>query len=180
VSEFCRELWRPVIGFEDRYMVSNTGRVLSRGFWSRFGNQKKWNRPRLRKLSTDVCGRKFLNIKKSGKVFMRRVHILVAEAFIGERPKGMFCCHNDGNPNNNNVNNLRWDTAKSNQLDRNAHGTSNKNENNPMAKLKLGEVSLIKKLLKNNYKQGIISKMFFVSPCCIKSIRRNLTWGNVA
>lgn len=45
------------------------------------------------------------------------VHRLVAEVFIGPCPQGMECCHNDNNPENNHVENLRWDTRSNNILD---------------------------------------------------------------
>lgn len=35
----------------------------------------------------------------------------------------MECCHNDGNPSNNIVENLRWDTHSGNMMDRTLHGT---------------------------------------------------------
>lgn len=44
-------------------------------------------------------------------------------AFVGPRPDGMVTCHNDGNPANNNLSNLRWDTQSNNQLDAVKHGT---------------------------------------------------------
>ena len=50
------------------------------------------------------------------------MHCLVLEAFIGLRPKNMECCHNDGNPQNNDLTNLRWDTKLSNAKDRIKHG----------------------------------------------------------
>jgi hypothetical protein len=40
----------------------------------------------------------------------------------------MFCCHEDDNPANNHVSNLRWDTPTANQLDALRNGR-NKNAN---------------------------------------------------
>ena len=53
------------------------------------------------------------------------VHILVATAFLGPRPDGMVCCHNDGNAKNNCILNLRWDTQSSNIKDAVKSGTHN-------------------------------------------------------
>lgn len=55
--------------------------------------------------------------------FRKLVHRLVLEVFIGLCPEGMVCCHNDGDFNNNNVNNLRWDSRTANELDKHKHGT---------------------------------------------------------
>lgn len=64
----------------------------------------------------------------------RLVHNLVLEAFVGSRPKGMYACHNNGNPKDNRIENLRWDTPKNNVKDRNGHGTDQYGVKNPSAK----------------------------------------------
>jgi hypothetical protein len=53
----------------------------------------------------------------------RHVHRLVLEAFLGPCPEGMECCHDDGRPENNRLDNLRWDTRRANVQDRSRHGT---------------------------------------------------------
>jgi hypothetical protein len=47
----------------------------------------------------------------------------------------MVCCHNNGIPNDNRVENLRWDTQVNNLKDRIAHGTENKGEQHGRAVL---------------------------------------------
>lgn len=51
------------------------------------------------------------------------VHELVLEAFVGPRPDGYTCCHNDGDPFNNHVDNLRWGSRSKNEYDKVFHGT---------------------------------------------------------
>ncbi|WP_433734962.1 HNH endonuclease [Pseudomonas monteilii] len=59
----------------------------------------------------------------SAKPFRRLAHRLVATAFI-PNPDGLSdVAHNDGNPGNNLLSNLRWDTHQANQMDMRAHGT---------------------------------------------------------
>lgn len=58
-------------------------------------------------------------------------HRLVYEAFVGPIPKGMVCCHSDGNPRNNRVDNLRVDTQRANIADKKAHGTHQVGEKHP-------------------------------------------------
>lgn len=45
------------------------------------------------------------------------LHRLILEAWKGPCPSGLVGCHNDGNPNNNHIDNLRWDTRSSNVID---------------------------------------------------------------
>lgn len=51
-------------------------------------------------------------------------HRLVLQAFVGPCPEGMEACHNNGNPADNRLENLRWDTPSSNALDKVKHGTA--------------------------------------------------------
>lgn len=57
------------------------------------------------------------------KVYTVPVHTLVLEAFIGPRSENHVCCHGNGNPVDNRLANLRWDTEKANAEDAIRHGT---------------------------------------------------------
>lgn len=52
----------------------------------------------------------------------RFVHRLVLESFVGPCPEGMEACHNDGDPSNNSLYNLRWGTRQENYDDSIRHG----------------------------------------------------------
>jgi len=115
--------WRPVVGYEGLYEVSDAGdvRSLSRAVPNRYGTRRVQGRV----LTASVGQRGRLSVNLSdGRAEMRLVHHLVLEAFVGPRPEGMECCHGDGNPGNNRLENLRWDTHTSNMLDMKAHGTN--------------------------------------------------------
>jgi hypothetical protein len=47
----------------------------------------------------------------------RQVHHLVLLAHGYPRPDGHECCHKDGNPTNNHLDNLEWGTRKKNIMD---------------------------------------------------------------
>lgn len=61
--------------------------------------------------------------RRTDRMVHERVHRLVLEAFIGPCPDGMVGCHTDGDPLNNRLDNLRWDTPSNNNRDKRAHGT---------------------------------------------------------
>lgn len=88
------------------------------------------------RLKAKIKGNSFghIRVMLSGAV-MRLVHHLVLEAFVGPRPQGMQCCHNNGDPADNRLSNLRWDTPKANSADRLLHGTDKRGEKNRRAKL---------------------------------------------
>ena len=60
-----------------------------------------------------------------GRQHTKKVHRLVLEAFVGPCPDGMECCHANGDPADNRLANLRWDTPASNTQDRIRHGVHN-------------------------------------------------------
>lgn len=112
------------------YRVGDDGSVWSK---SRHGSWKRLKPTADHGGHVRVClGRGLAN--------KRYVHRLVLEAFIGPRPEGMECCHNDGNPANNVLENLRWGTPVGNQADRIRHGTSNRGSRHGLAKLTSADV----------------------------------------
>lgn len=117
------EVWRPVVGYEGAYEVSNLGRVRSLDRWiERVTGARQRLRGRI--LSIQFDGRyESVRLKLGGAGRTVRVHQLVTEAFIGPRPDGMEVCHDDGDPRNNRVDNLRYDTHAANSQDRIKHGT---------------------------------------------------------
>lgn len=121
------EEWRPVVGYEGRYEVSNHGRVRSLDRYARAGkhSNRLYRGKMLRLIRSDETGRVSVGIHKDGKHRTRLVHHLVLEAFIGPRPRGTEGCHWDGDASNNRASNLRWDTHIANEHDKRRHGTHN-------------------------------------------------------
>lgn len=67
-------------------------------------------------------GKRYLTVDFISPKKQFLVHRLVLLSFIGPCPKGEEGCHYDGNPLNNELKNLRWDTSKANSLDMVRHG----------------------------------------------------------
>jgi hypothetical protein len=92
------------------YAVAADGSV-----WSRQTTRRtfaaNWRRLRVTQ-STD--GHLVVRICTNGIKRAFGVHRLVLEVFLGPCPPGMECCHGDGNPTNNVLGNLRWDTHQAN------------------------------------------------------------------
>jgi HNH endonuclease len=68
----------------------------------------------------------FVALRRDGITFQRKIAHLVLEAFIGPQSADLEACHNDGNPQNNRLDNLRWDTHIANVADMVIHGTKTK------------------------------------------------------
>lgn len=97
-----QEVWKPVVGYEGLYEVSNLGRVKS---LPRNGTIKEE-----RVLIPNDNGYGYLKLTLSKKnVITKYVHILVAESFLGYKAnKNVIAVdHIDCNTYNNNLSNLR-------------------------------------------------------------------------
>lgn len=118
------EIWKPVVGYEGLYEVSSFGRVRSvdRSVpTGRAGHAPLRLKGRVLKLRYN---RQYpaITLHKEGGIKGRTVHSLVLEAFVGPRPPKRYGCHNDGDPRNNHIDNLRWDTQSNNLHDAVKHG----------------------------------------------------------
>ncbi len=105
--------WRDIKGYEGLYQVSDTGLVRSVDRMTT-GNRNRMLKGKLLSQGTNTFGYFVVALCKDGKARTKRVHRLVAEAFLpcdNERP---YINHKDGNPQNNQVDNLEWCTQKEN------------------------------------------------------------------
>lgn len=106
------EIWKPIKGLEDRFMISNSGRVKS---IARF-NGKYLVKERIMKTKITQYGYQAINLwdGKTRRCFL--LHRLVAEAFVPNPLNKPVIDHLDGNKLNNNYNNLEWvSSAENNQ-----------------------------------------------------------------
>jgi hypothetical protein len=121
------EVWKDCPGHPG-YQVSSLGRV--RSFRVPRSTNKTSQLPRvLAQLALGSKGNKYPAVtlgRLSGRCPAYRIHNLVLLAFVGPRPSGMEACHGDGNPWNNALSNLRWDTRTANVADAKRHGTRGK------------------------------------------------------
>ena len=105
---------------------------------------------------------------------------LVLTAFVGPCPHGMEACHNDGNPANNNLTNLRWDTVRSNVHDAIRHGTFIRGERVGSAILTATQVEWIRA----TYSCGTVTMKSLadqvqVSENTVRHIVHRRTWKHV-
>lgn len=120
------ELWRDIPGWERSHQISNRGNVRSKPRTVTYiTGQKVRYEGRDLLLESARTGYRMIRLSFEGKSERYYVHRLVLETFIGRAPAGTECCHNNGNPADNRLENLRWGTTRENSLDRVRHGTHN-------------------------------------------------------
>lgn len=114
------EIWKPVVGYEGLYEVSNLGRVRSLDKITADGRRIKG---KILKGKIDKGGYLLVILCKDKKQTTYKVHRLVAEHFI-PNPQNKPCIdHINTVRTDNRVENLRWATYK-------------ENGNNPLTKIK--------------------------------------------
>lgn len=180
------ENWKPVIGFEGFYEVSDRGSVRSadrievvKTRWGGFTSRKKHGK--ILSPGKKPGGYLFVGMfNGSEKAKYAMIHCLVAEAFIGERPtKHHHVAHNDGNKENNNLNNLRYATCKENSKDKIKHGTLLMGESIKNSKLKESDVILIRNMY-GSVSAKQISCIFGIHENHVYRIANGDRWGWLA
>lgn len=112
------EHWKPIPDCPG-YEVSDHGRVRSyytpknTGIWHTATTPQKILKPRIK-----TNGYHTVIIRDTqGKQLDKTIASLVLLTFVGPRPDGMDVCHNNDDPSNNRLDNLRYDTRQNNILD---------------------------------------------------------------
>ena len=123
MEESISESWRPVVGFEGAYEVSDLGRIRSLDrMVSGLSGTLRLRPGHVRTPWADAKGYLVVDFYADNRKRRRFVHQAVLEAFVGPAPEGMECCHRDDNPANNALTNLRWGTRSDNKSDRLRNG----------------------------------------------------------
>lgn len=175
-----KEIWKPVRGYEGCYEVSNKGRV--RSLARQIQSQNRWGPITLRwpekilALLENQDGYFKVLLSKNGKTTNKLVSTLVAEAFLGPRPEGLLVLHNDGNPKNNYVSNLRYGTQRENMQDSIKHGTRPHGRAHKSAKLTEQQVREIRASKETNVH---LAWLYEVDPSTVRLARIGKNWRHI-
>ncbi len=158
--------------FEKKYAITKDGRVwsypkytLKSGCW--------------RKSGFDKNGYLIIPLWKENKQYIRKIHRLVAEAFIPNPKNKPQVNHKNGIKNDNRIENLEWVTNKQNH----EHAMKNGLYINI-----IGEKHYKAKLTENNVKeikkhpeitQKTFAERFGVNRWQIYAIRHGITWKHI-
>lgn len=105
------------IEYAPGYFVSELGIVYGPGSMGHRAYHK------MHQYAVDDYGHQVVDLYINGKRKHKHVAVLVAEAFIPNPNNYPEVCHDDGNPYNNHVTNLKWGTHVENMRDSIRHGT---------------------------------------------------------
>ena len=158
--------WKWIEDFEESYEISDEGDVRS---YRRFKDEG-----RIMKLSNQNGYLKVV-LNVNGKTFHKRVHRLVAFAFLPKPDYKNQVNHKNGNKHDNRVENLEWTTPAENTRHASDTGLLLPYQN----KLDPEKVKAIRFLDKNGFSRDSLSRIFNVVPSNIYQICDRKTWKYV-
>ena len=166
-----REEWRWVPGYEDLYMVSNFGNVMSQR--SGHGSSPMG----ILKPQKNNAGYLQVNLIKNKKSKNVMIHRIVAAAFIPNPDNKEEVNHKDGNKTNNHTSNLEWVTRSENL--RHAYrelGVDLSGRKKTAKKLTKEQILEIY----NSTETGqVLAQRFGVSDTMVYAIKNGKSWRNI-
>lgn len=172
----AEEEWKPIFGWEDRYMISSHGRLKCLENTYEIGINGYYHRPEMIK-KVFLRGKYYVAIlTRNKKQISKSIHSLVLENFVGPRPYGLEGCHNDGNRTNNYLSNLRWDTVQGNADDRKKHGTVLRGSQCSWAVI---DEELALWIKESKQKNSELMRILGLNESIIRRVRIGETWRHV-
>lgn len=149
------------------YFATRNGKI-----WSAKTN--RWRR------TIFTAGQLFVSLSEHNVVTKYQVGQLVLETFVGPCPPGMECRHLDGNPRNNDLENLRWGTHYENVQDSIIHGTYVRGETQGNSKLTNEQAAEIRRHLAAGVPRKELAKRFHVGRDTIRRIDLRMSYIEAA
>ncbi len=171
MKKTTKEIWLQVPGLAGYYEVSSFGRVRTMNWKQRRGCI------RLMRPFSGHKGHQAIVFTRYAKRLRRLVHRLVLEAFIGPCPNGCEASHKDGNPKNNAITNLVWETPSQNNRRKLEHGTHNRGEQHASSILNEKDVLWIRRDVSTSVKDK--AAILGVSKSLIYAIKAKKRWRHV-
>lgn len=171
-----QEKWLPIVEYEGWYSVSNLGRIR------RDKAQCGTRIGKINKSCANKIGYSIVVLSKNCIAKTFRVHFLVTQSFLGEKPKGLTTNHIDGNKTNNKISNLEYSSYSENGL--HAYRLGLKigmfGIKNPNCKISKNIVIKIRKKYKSeNISQSKLGKIYGISQTQVGRIIRNERWNYI-
>lgn len=173
------EIWLPVKNYEGVYEVSNTGliRTIERPIKNRYGYRTI--KPIIRKPRKDKRGYLIIDLRFYMGIECKKVHRLVAKAFLPNPNNLQEVNHIDHNKENNCVSNLQWVSHSENV----AHTVASKKhaygEKQGGSILKECDVLQIIQYGKKGYTHREIAEIYNVSRGTITAIFLGKNWKHL-
>jgi len=172
------ENWKPVVGYEGIYEVSDHGQIKRIAGWT---DGRAIKIKGIRKLKKSQNG--YLRITLHRDMLKKEfaVHRLVMAAFVGPLPFGHEVNHKNGEKQDNRLENLEYITHSGNKLHsyRVLGANHYKGSDAPNAKLDEADVLAIRALRKRGWKLDRLANEFAIGKSTVCKICRFERWVHI-
>lgn len=168
------EIWKPIPRYEGWYSASNLGNVR---------RDKASPGTRVHILKNTLTGLYYMIwLYKNAQKKHILVHHIIAETFLGERPKGLVINHIDGNKLNNSIDNLEYVTYSQNMKHAIRTGLwKHLGEDNRLSKItNKNAISIREEYSKGNISQRKLAKIYGIKQASLWAIVHYKTYKNIA
>lgn len=173
------EIWKPVVGYEGYYEVSNIGSVrsITRTISRRDGKTQTLKS----KIPTILVSRGYKKVclSKENTQKCKFIHRLVCQAFNGDGGDDKVVRHLNGNKDDNRDINLRWGTDKENYEDLVSHGSEVLGERRGKFVITAADVLEVRRLHGLGYSAAGLARTYCVSRGAVRAIISNRTWKHL-
>lgn len=169
------EEWRPVLGYEGLYEISNMGRVRALFCTSNFHKHGRILKPWI--LKNGYVQIHLMRPGEKRKAFC--IHRLLLEAFAGPAPENCEVRHLNGVRSDNALKNLAWGTHKENSQDMLRHGHGQTGEKQWNAKLTSDDVIQIRTLRNSGMSLIEIAELYGIDRTNVWQIATRKSWRHI-
>lgn len=173
-SPLLLEHWKPVVGFEGYYEISNVGSVCR---VKPYRNVKAYARVTQWQWKGNG-NRPYVVLSKNGEHKTLKVHKIMVDSFLGGTPEGFTVHHEDDRYTNNRISNFRFLSAIDNWRDAYLSGLMTHGSKHKNAKLTEAKA---RELLALNGKISLkqASKKFGISTTAVSYLWKGRNWAHL-
>ena len=116
MEQLENEIWKDIIGYEEKYKVSNLVRILSVNKYVKLGNTITKLNDKILKQYLGKRGYYTVNLYTNSKIKVHTIHRLIAIHFIENKDNKPHINHINGIKTDNSILNLEWISNRENSL----------------------------------------------------------------
>lgn len=158
----------PIPGYPG-YLICRIGVVFS----LKSRSKKLRGTPTPMRASINSDGYLFVSICVNSREFLRTIHQLVLETYIGPKPSGQETRHLNNQRQDNRLSNLAWGTRQENGADMATAG-SVRGERHPGAKLMTDDIRTIRTM-----RPCDAARKYGITPEAAGMIKRRINWKHI-
>jgi len=171
------EEWRPVVGWEGVYSISNLGEIRR----TKPSSQSRYKNIIGERMTKGYVRFNLVDVTRQERVMAHRV---VLSAFVGPCPTGHECNHKNGKRDDNRLENLEWVTPSNNTRHAwnslpNKRKNQPRGEKSPNARFFERDVREIRRRCDSGESVRGVARSLGASRCAVGNIAKRISWRHI-